>query len=230
MSKKPLKKSDIYPEGLEPKEEAFYAECDIGIYGIYETIQDEIMEEEFQAVDDRINAAIVEETNRLRDALLVLITFYYLRGIRKAENQLDQPTLYTTEDIRNIDEILREAHATIVNIYEEFKSGIFAGLSSATRTLDLKQAKKSINRALDRARKVSATESMKARNRAMVTTYIKRGAIYYIYWVAIKDERLCPSCSQMMDKIYPLQNWDFIPDHPYCRCFWKPIRKLEEML
>lgn len=221
------------PLVLEPDEDVFYYQFQTELERITTAFADVYNTEENQSViDDRIEAELESSRSKLRNALLVLLTAYYIKGTRRAEKQLgEQPVIFTTEDTAIIGIISRNAEDVVDSILSELKNTMVEGLSIEAREEYLKNVRAAIIHAQNRARMMAATESMFARNEAMLSAYRKRGGIFFVRWIAIKDERLCPICSAGMDKIYRIEEaYALIPAHPYCRCEWFPITKLEEVL
>lgn len=79
---------------------------------------------------------------------------------------------------------------------------------------------------ITRARTMARTETIYAHNEAALNRYQQAGVkevAAEVEWVTAGDNRVCPDCVSMGDRIFTLKEArGLIPFHPNCRCTWVP--------
>ncbi|WP_278683412.1 minor capsid protein [Paraclostridium bifermentans] len=77
-----------------------------------------------------------------------------------------------------------------------------------------------------RLRRLLDTETHRDINQACLKIYREK-KIQFVKWIAHQDERTCPVCLAYDQRIFPIQDAPFCPDHPFCRCLIIPSSKEE---
>uniref|UniRef100_A0AAU8B3Y9 Minor capsid protein n=1 Tax=Dulem virus 30 TaxID=3145748 RepID=A0AAU8B3Y9_9CAUD len=77
-----------------------------------------------------------------------------------------------------------------------------------------------------RLRRLLDTETHRDINQACLKIYNQKN-IEFVKWIAHDDERTCPVCLGYDQRIFPIQDAPFCPDHPFCRCLLIPSSKEE---
>lgn len=77
-------------------------------------------------------------------------------------------------------------------------------------------------RAVDRARMIARTETIRAHNVANINVYREaqlEGVVVQSEWLGTLDDRMCPDCASLNGKVFALSVIEaMIPLHPNCRC------------
>jgi SPP1 gp7 family putative phage head morphogenesis protein len=80
--------------------------------------------------------------------------------------------------------------------------------------------------AKNKAITIARTETLAAGNAAAKERYAAAG-VEMLEWVAALDDRVCPECTGLHGKTYPIGETPDIPVHPNCRCTLVPYREKE---
>ena len=72
-----------------------------------------------------------------------------------------------------------------------------------------------------KAETIARTETMSAFNGATINRLEQSGAL--VQWLAVGDERMCPSCGNRNMRVYKAKDIH-MPAHPLCRCVASPMR------
>ncbi len=81
-----------------------------------------------------------------------------------------------------------------------------------------KQAGKTVfGSAQQRLELIARTEILRAHNQGRLKFYDTVG-VRQVRWMVAHDERLCPKCSELDGKVFPIDKMPPIPFHPGCRC------------
>ncbi len=108
-----------------------------------------------------------------------------------------------------------------------FKSELTEGILKGEGTEKLaKRVSESIGISRNRARTMVRTETAFAFNTARVDQFKKYG-VEKVRWFTARDERVCPQCGPLHNKVFAIEDLPPIPYHPSCRCI--PLAVIEEV-
>jgi SPP1 gp7 family putative phage head morphogenesis protein len=68
-----------------------------------------------------------------------------------------------------------------------------------------------------RAEMIARTELAWAYNNSLIATY-KEVGVHKVQWLAVMDNRTCPTCRDNNNQVFNLHDMPAIPAHPRCRC------------
>jgi len=215
------------PLPLEDDEDLFYVSTQIEIERLTNIAMEELIHQDnMDAAIRRFEEQQEKSTKRLRTALLILISAYYLRGKKHAEDQMGRGTILSPDDITLIGGLAERGTQLIDDIFGELKTEY--GALFAEREKEIKNLRTALIRADNRFRMMAGAESMFARNEATLLAFKKAGGVFFVRWIVTEDERLCEKCAPNADRIFLLSEASGkIPLHPYCRCMWNQVTRDE---
>ncbi|ELC8455780.1 minor capsid protein [Clostridium perfringens] len=85
-----------------------------------------------------------------------------------------------------------------------------------------KELSKRLDVSFNNSQRLVRTETMHYLNEGAKDRYKKAG-IEKVKWCTAPDERTCPKCSGLNERIFDINDTPIIPAHPRCRCTYIPI-------
>lgn len=175
-----------------------------------------------QHVIDELDAAWEEHSNAFEGKLS---DFYMTMGALSFETVNEQLTSGIS---------LNFVHSGVKQDLENAAAERIAGIEETTKQLlrrelaeayanaeNVDQWVARIGKVMDipdwRAEMISRTELSWAFNKSNMAAYSEAGVVK-VKWIAVLDNRTCPTCRGYHDKEFDLSNLPAIPAHPRCRC------------
>lgn len=174
---------------------------------------------------EMISAAIENDKREYQD---ILLTYYKKTSTSARENVANESdNINITTDFINPEVqkyFLREAGERIDGIYETTMQELRSQLYTAyTNKENVSQWEKRIENVLDcnvpkgRAEMIARTELAWAYNKSLLETY-KEVGVHKVRWLAVLDNKTCPTCRENHNEVFNLHDVPAIPNHPRCRC------------
>lgn len=92
-----------------------------------------------------------------------------------------------------------------------------------------KELSKRLDVSFNNSQRLVRTETMHYLNEGAKDRYKKAG-IEKVKWCTAPDERTCPKCSGLNERIFDINDTPIIPAHPRCRCTYIPVIETDIVL